>query len=41
MNKKIDNPADCEVRSVICFLNAQIVRAIDIHRQLTVVCGEL
>jgi hypothetical protein len=31
----MDNPADCEVRSVIRFLNAQNVRAIDIHRQLT------
>jgi hypothetical protein len=40
MNKKIDNPADCEVRSVIRFLNAQNVRAIDIHRQLTTVHGE-
>jgi hypothetical protein len=37
MNKKIDNPADREVRSVIIFLNAQNVRAIDIHRQLTAV----
>jgi hypothetical protein len=40
MNKKIDNPADCEVQSVIRFLNAQNVRAIDIHRQLTAVYGE-
>jgi transposase len=40
MNKKIDNPADCEVRSVIRFLNAQNVRTIDIHRQLTAVYGE-
>jgi hypothetical protein len=40
MNKKIDNSADCEVRSVIRFLNAQNVRAIDIHRQLTAVYGE-
>jgi hypothetical protein len=40
MNKKIDNPANCEVRSVIRFLNAQNVRAIDIHRQLTAVYGE-
>jgi transposase len=40
MNKKIDNPADCEVRSVIRFLNAQNVRAIDIHRQITAVYGE-
>jgi hypothetical protein len=40
MNKKIDNPADCEVRSVIRFLNAQNVRDIYIHRQLTAVNGE-
>jgi transposase len=40
MSKKIDNPADCEVRSVISFLNAQNVRAIDIHRQLKAVYGE-
>jgi transposase len=40
MNEKIDNPADCEVRSVIRFLNAQNVRAIDIYRQLTAVYGE-
>jgi transposase len=40
MNKKIVNPADCEVRSVIRFLSAQNVRAIDIHRQLTAVYGE-
>jgi hypothetical protein len=40
MNKKIDNPADCEVRSVIRFLNAQNVHAIDIHRQLMAVYGE-
>jgi hypothetical protein len=41
MNKKIDNPTDCEVLSVIRFLNAQNVRAIDIQRQLTAVYGEL
>jgi hypothetical protein len=40
MNKKIDNPADCEVRSVIRFLNAQNVLPIDIHRQLTAVYVE-
>jgi hypothetical protein len=40
MNKKIDNPANCEVRSVIHFLNAQNIRAIDIHRQRTVMYGE-
>jgi hypothetical protein len=40
MNKKIDNPAGCEVRSVIRSLNAQNFHAIDIHRQLTAVYGE-
>jgi transposase len=40
MNKKIDNPANCEVRPVIRFSNAQNVRAIDIHRQLTAMYGE-
>jgi hypothetical protein len=40
INKKIYNPADCEVRSVMRFLNAQNVGAIDIHRQLTAVYGE-
>jgi hypothetical protein len=40
MIKETDNPADCEVRSVIRFLNAQTVRATDIHRQLTAVHGE-
>jgi hypothetical protein len=40
MNKKIDNPDVCEVRSVIRFLNAQNVRAIDIHRQHTAVYSE-
>jgi transposase len=40
MNKKIDNSADREVRSVIRFLSAQNIRAIDIHRQFTAVNGE-
>jgi hypothetical protein len=40
MIKEIDNPIDCEVPSVICFLNAQNVRALDIHRQLTTMYGE-
>jgi hypothetical protein len=40
INKKIDNPVDCKVRSLIRFLNAQNVCAIDIHRQLTAVYGE-
>jgi transposase len=41
MKKNIDNSAACEVRSVNRFLNAQNVRAIDIHRQLTAVYGEV
>jgi transposase len=40
MNKKIDNPVDCEVRSVIRILKAQNIRAIDIHRQLEGVMNE-
>jgi hypothetical protein len=40
INKKIDNPADCELRSVIRLLNAQNVRAIDIHRHLAAEYGE-
>jgi hypothetical protein len=40
MIKKTDNSADCEVQSAIRFLNAQNVRAIDIHRQLTAEYGE-
>jgi hypothetical protein len=30
MSKKIENPAECEVRAVIRFLNAQNVRPIEI-----------
>jgi hypothetical protein len=40
MSKKIENPAECEVRAVIRFLNAQNVRRIEIYRQLTAVYGE-
>jgi hypothetical protein len=40
VNKRIDNPDDCEVRYVILFLNAQNVRAIYIQRQLTAVNGD-
>jgi hypothetical protein len=36
----ISNPADCEVRSVIRFLNAKKVRPAEIHRQLVKVYGE-
>lgn len=34
------NPADCEVRAVIRFLNAKRVRPAEIHRQLVEVYGE-
>jgi hypothetical protein len=36
----ITNPADCEVRSVIRFLNAQNIRPAEIHRQRVEVYGE-
>jgi hypothetical protein len=32
MSKKIENPAECEVRAVIRVLNAQNVRPIEIYR---------
>ncbi|KAJ4448327.1 hypothetical protein ANN_10342 [Periplaneta americana] len=34
MNDVIDNPADCEVRSVIRFLNARHLKPAEIYRQL-------
>jgi hypothetical protein len=40
VNKKIENSADCEVRSVIRFLNAQNVCPIEIYRQLIAVYGK-
>jgi hypothetical protein len=40
MSKKIENPAECEARALIRFLNAQNVRPIEIDRQLIAVCGE-
>jgi hypothetical protein len=40
MSKKIENPAECEVRALIRFLNAKNVRPIDIYRQLIVVYGK-
>ncbi|GFV37211.1 HTH_48 domain-containing protein [Trichonephila clavipes] len=36
MFKTIDQPADCEIRSVIRFLTAKNVSAAEIHRQI---CG--
>ena len=40
MNAPISNPADCEVRGVIRFLQADIVRPCEIHRRLVAVYGE-
>jgi hypothetical protein len=38
--KKIENPAACEMRSVICFLNAKNMKLAEIHCQLCDVYGE-
>ena len=40
MNASISNPADCEVRGVIRFLQAENVRPSEIHRRLVAVYGE-
>ena len=40
MNAPITNPADCEVRGVIWFLQAENVRPSEIHRRLVAVYGE-
>jgi len=40
MNVPISNPADCEVRGVIEFLQAENDRPIEIHRRLVAVYGE-
>ncbi|GBM61292.1 hypothetical protein AVEN_253040-1 [Araneus ventricosus] len=40
MFKTIVDPADCEVRSVIRFLNAKKVKPAEIHRQLVEIYGE-
>jgi hypothetical protein len=40
MFKKIENPAACEMRSVIRFLNAKNMKPAEIHRQLCDVYGE-
>jgi hypothetical protein len=36
----IERPADCEIRSVIHFLNARNVKPADIHRQICEVYSE-
>ncbi|GBO24138.1 hypothetical protein AVEN_35327-1 [Araneus ventricosus] len=40
MFKTISDPADCEVHSVIWFLNAKKVKPAEIHRQLVEIYGE-
>ena len=40
MFKKIENPAACEMRPVIRFLNAKYMTPAEIHRQLCDVYGE-
>jgi len=40
MFKKIENPAACEMRPVIRFLNAKNMTLAEIHRQLCDVYGE-
>ena len=40
MFKKTENPAACEMRSVIHFLNAKNMKPAEIHRQLCDVYGE-
>ncbi|KAJ4435485.1 hypothetical protein ANN_18101 [Periplaneta americana] len=40
MNDVIDNPADCEVRCVIRFLNARHLKPAEIYRQLKEVYGD-
>ena len=40
MNALISNPADCEVRGVIRFLQVENVRPCEIHQRLVAVYGE-
>jgi len=40
MPKRIENPADCEIRAVNRFLQAKNIQPADIHRQLCEVYGE-
>ena len=40
MAKRIENPADCEIRAVIPFLQAKNIQPADIHRQVCEVYGE-
>ena len=40
MFKMIEHPADCEIQSVIRFLNARYVKSADIHCQICEAYGE-
>ena len=40
MNALISTPADCEVRGVIRFLQAENIRPCEIHQRLVAVYGE-
>lgn len=41
MNHVIENSADCEVRGVFLFLNAQEVKLTEIYHQLRYVCCDI
>ena len=36
----IENPADCKIRSVISYLSAKGVKAVEIRRNICEVCGQ-
>jgi hypothetical protein len=36
----IDNPASCEILSVVCFLHAKNMSAVEIHHELLAVYGQ-
>ncbi|GBO06840.1 hypothetical protein AVEN_118206-1 [Araneus ventricosus] len=38
--QSIENPAECEIRSVIPFHNSKVVKATETHRQISEVYGE-
>jgi hypothetical protein len=40
MSKKIENPAECEVRALIRFLTAQNICPIEIYHKLIAMYGE-
>ncbi|GBN13725.1 hypothetical protein AVEN_60068-1 [Araneus ventricosus] len=40
MSQSIENPVDCEIRSVIRFVNTRVVKATEIHRQINEMYGE-